>query len=89
MIIFLNSGSSSQCGGFTKSLTFKSGYEQIARYVMVKTPIEPADLAFVFGTQKMILPINYFRSLKNNGPRIPSSGRESCSSGKKSPATNR
>ena len=64
-------------------------YEQIARYVMVKTPIEPADLAFVFGTQKMILPINYFRSLKNNGPRIPSSGRESCSSGKKSPATNR
>jgi hypothetical protein len=25
--------------------------EEIRRYVMVKTPLEPADLAFVFGTR--------------------------------------
>jgi uncharacterized SAM-binding protein YcdF (DUF218 family) len=29
--------------------------EQIRRYVMVKTPLEPADLAFVFGTQHGIV----------------------------------
>jgi uncharacterized SAM-binding protein YcdF (DUF218 family) len=26
-------------------------YEQIRRYIMIKTPLEPADLAFVFGTR--------------------------------------
>ena len=28
-----------------------ASYEQIRRYIMIKTPLEPADLAFVFGTR--------------------------------------
>jgi hypothetical protein len=34
-----------------KELSSKPLIERIGRYIMIKTPIEVADLAFVFGTR--------------------------------------
>ena len=35
----------------TEDRVFEDCSERIRRYIMVKTPIQPADLAFVFGTR--------------------------------------
>jgi 8-oxo-dGTP pyrophosphatase MutT (NUDIX family) len=37
--------------GLTMPEPASASYEQIRRYIMIKTPLEPADLAFVFGTR--------------------------------------